>query len=52
MVRHCGTVVNWDWCKNDYEGYSNWLRINTENSNHRYDIILLINGHLRGYQMN
>lgn len=38
------TLVNIkDWCKNDYEVISQ-LRINTENSNHRYDIILLING--------
>ncbi len=38
------TLVNIkDWCKNDYEVVSQ-LRINTENSNHRYDIILLING--------
>jgi len=32
-----------DWCKNDYEVVSQ-LRINTENSHQRYDIILLING--------
>jgi type I restriction enzyme R subunit len=38
------TLVNIkDWCKNDYE-VINQLRINSENSNHRYDIILLING--------
>ncbi len=38
------TLVNIkDWCKNDYE-VINQLRINTENSSHRYDIILLING--------
>jgi len=38
------TLVNIkDWCKNDYEAI-NQLRINTENSNHRYDVILLING--------
>jgi len=38
------TLVNIrDWCKNDYE-VINQLRINTENSNQRYDIILLING--------
>lgn len=38
------TLVNIkDWCKNDYE-VVNQLRINTENSNHRYDVILLING--------
>ena len=32
-----------DWCKNEYEVVSQ-LRINTENSNQRYNIILLING--------
>ena len=32
-----------DWCKNDFEVISQ-LRMNTENSNQRYDIILLING--------
>lgn len=38
------TLINIkDWCKNDYEVISQ-LRINTENSNHRYDVILLING--------
>ena len=38
------TLVNIkDWCKNDFE-VINQLRINTENSNHRYDVILLING--------
>lgn len=38
------TLVNLkDWCKNDYEVVRQ-LRINTENSNHRYDVILLING--------
>jgi type I restriction enzyme R subunit len=38
------TLVNIkDWCRNDYE-VINQLRINTENSNHRYDVILLING--------
>ncbi len=38
------TLVNIkDWCKNDYE-VINQLRINTENSNQRYDVILLING--------
>ena len=38
------TLVNIkDWCKNDYEVVSQ-LRMNTENSHHRYDIILLING--------
>ncbi len=38
------TLVNIkDWCKNAYEVISQ-LRINTENSHQRYDIILLING--------
>ena len=32
-----------DWCKNDFE-VINQLRINTDNSHHRYDVILLING--------
>src|SRR5690554_3486120 len=36
-------VNNKDWCKNDFEVISQ-LRMNTENSNQRYDIILLING--------
>lgn len=38
------TLVNIkDWCKNEYE-VINQLRINTDNSNHRYDVIILING--------
>ncbi len=38
------TLVNIkDWCKNDFEVISQ-LRINTENSFQRYDVILLING--------
>lgn len=38
------TLVNIkDWCKNDFE-IINQLRINTENSFQRYDVILLING--------
>ncbi|MBN1982453.1 MAG: type I restriction endonuclease subunit R, partial [Chitinivibrionales bacterium] len=38
------TLVNIkDWCKNEYE-VINQLRINTENSHHRYDVIILING--------
>jgi len=32
-----------DWCKNEFE-VINQLRINTDNSNHRYDVIILING--------
>lgn len=38
------TLVNTkDWCKNTFE-VVNQLRINTDNSHHRYDVILLING--------
>ena len=38
------TLVNIeDWCKNDFEVVSQ-LRINSQNSHHRYDVILLING--------
>jgi len=38
------TLVNIkDWCKNSFE-LINQLRINTKNSFHRYDVILLING--------
>jgi type I restriction enzyme R subunit len=38
------TLVNIkDWCKNEFE-VINQLRINTQNSHHRYDVILLING--------
>jgi len=38
------TLVNIrDWCKNSFE-VVNQLRINTDNSHHRYDVILLING--------
>jgi type I restriction enzyme R subunit len=38
------TLVNIkDWCKNHFE-VVNQLRINTDNSHHRYDVILLING--------
>lgn len=38
------TLVNIkEWCKNDFE-VINQLRINTANSHHRYDVILLING--------
>ncbi|HBW2083897.1 TPA: type I restriction endonuclease subunit R, partial [Klebsiella pneumoniae] len=47
--RDDGTPLNYslvnirDWCKNDFE-VVNQLRINTENSHHRYDVMLLING--------
>jgi type I restriction enzyme R subunit len=38
------TLVNIrDWCKNDFE-VIHQLRINTDYSYHRYDVILLING--------
>lgn len=38
------TLVNLnDWCKNEFE-VINQLRINTENSFHRYDILILLNG--------
>ena len=38
------TLVNIkDWCKNNFE-VVNQLRMNTDNSHHRYDVILLING--------
>jgi len=47
--RDDGTPLNYtlvnirDWCKNSFE-VINQLRINTDNSHHRYDVILLING--------
>jgi len=47
--RDDGTPLNYtlvnirDWCKNSFE-VVNQLRINTDNSQHRYDVILLING--------
>ncbi len=38
------TLVNIkEWCKNSFE-VVNQLRINTHNSHHRYDVLLLING--------
>ncbi|WP_129630976.1 type I restriction endonuclease subunit R [Candidatus Oscillochloris fontis] len=38
------TLVNLrDWCKNTFE-VVNQLRMNTDNSHHRYDVLLLING--------
>lgn len=38
------TLVNIkDWCKNDFE-VVNQVRMNTQNSTHRYDVLLLING--------
>jgi len=47
--RDDGTPLNYtlvnirDWCKNSFE-VVNQLRVNTDNSHHRYDVILLING--------
>lgn len=49
FIRDDGTALNYtlvnikDWCKNDYE-VCNQLRINTADSYHRYDVIILING--------
>jgi len=49
FTRDDGTPLNYtlvnikDWCKNTFE-VVHQLRINTNNSHHRYDVILLING--------
>ena len=49
FTRDDGTPLNYtlvnikDWCKNTFE-VINQLRINTDNSHQRYDVILLING--------
>ncbi len=49
FVRDDGTPLNYtlvnirDWCKNTFE-VVNQLRINTDYSHHRYDVLLLING--------
>lgn len=49
FIREDGTPLHYslvnikDWCKNEFE-VINQLRINTKNSYHRYDVILLING--------
>ncbi|MCQ9374917.1 type I restriction endonuclease subunit R [Methyloversatilis sp. XJ19-13] len=49
FTRDDGTPLNYtlvnlkDWCKNHFE-VINQLRINTDNSHRRYDVILLING--------
>ena len=49
FTRDDGTPLNYtlvnikDWCKNNFE-VVNQLRLNTDNSHHRYDVILLING--------
>ena len=49
FTRDDGTPLNYslvnlkDWCKNHFE-VVNQFRINTDNSHHRYDVLLLING--------
>lgn len=49
FTRDDGTPLNYslvnlkDWCKNSFE-VINQLRINTDYSHHRYDVILLVNG--------
>jgi type I restriction enzyme R subunit len=49
FTRDDGTPLNYtlvnikDWCKNHFE-VIHQLRINTDNSHHRYDVIVLING--------
>ncbi len=49
FTRDDGTPLNYtlvnttDWCKNTFE-VVNQLRINTDYSHHRYDVIILING--------
>jgi len=49
FVRDDGTPLNYtlvntiNWCKNTFE-VVNQVRLNTSNSFHRYDVILLING--------
>ena len=49
FTRDDGTPLNYtlvninDWCKNSFE-VVNQLRINTDYSHHRYDVLLLING--------
>ncbi|WP_160037748.1 type I restriction endonuclease subunit R [Pseudomonas sp. S49] len=49
FTREDGTPLNYtlvnikDWCKNSFE-VVNQLRINTDNSHHRFDALILING--------
>ena len=49
FIREDGTPLNYtlvnidDWCKNNYE-VINQLRISSDYSHHRFDVILLING--------
>jgi type I restriction enzyme R subunit len=49
FTRDDGTPLNYtlvnikDWCKNHFEVFRQ-LSINTDNSHHRYDVLILING--------
>ncbi|RYY41656.1 MAG: type I restriction endonuclease subunit R [Chitinophagaceae bacterium] len=49
FIREDGTPLQYtlvnikDWCKNDFE-VVNQLRMNTNSSHHRYDVLLLMNG--------
>ena len=49
FTREDGTPLNYtlvnikDWCKNTFE-VVNQLRINTDYSHHRYDVLILVNG--------
>lgn len=49
FTRDDGTPLNYtlvnikDWCKNSFE-VVNQLRINTDYSHHRYDVLILVNG--------
>jgi type I restriction enzyme R subunit len=49
FTRDDGTPLNYtlvnikDWCKNSFE-VVNQLRVNTDYSHHRYDVLILING--------
>ncbi len=49
FTRDDGTPLNYtlvnikDWCKNSFE-VVNQLRVNTDHSHHRYDVLILING--------
>ena len=49
LMRDDGTSLHYslvnieDWCKNRFE-FVRQLRLNTQNSHHKYDVVLLING--------
>jgi type I restriction enzyme, R subunit len=49
FTRDDGTPLNYtlvnikDWCKNEFQ-VVNQFRINTDNSHHRFDVLILING--------